>query len=232
MKLDKFSWDWFGEARVVTAGKDTTTIVDGKGDADKIAARIEELQSQIEKSTSPYEKEKLQERLAKFIGGVAIVHVGGFTEAEMREKKDRVDDALQATKAALEEGIVPGGGVALLHARESLDVTDIGSEIIYNACAAPLKKILSNAGIEQEYIYHVMNTIKNNTYWDGYNLKTDEFVSMKEDGIIDPAKVTRTALENAASVAGTILLTEAVVVDKPEENKDSDAGFGGMNGMF
>jgi chaperonin GroEL len=232
MKLDKFSWDWFGEARVVTVNKDTTTIVDGKGDSDKIASRIEELQSQIEKSTSPYEKEKLQERLAKFIGGVAIVHVGGFTEAEMREKKDRVDDALQATKAALEEGIVPGGGVALLHARESLELTDIGSEIVYGACAAPIKKILSNAGIEQEYIYHVINTIKNGTYWDGYNLKTDEFVSMKEDGIIDPAKVTRTALENAASVAGTILLTEAVVVDKPEENKDSDAGFGGMGGMF
>jgi chaperonin GroEL len=232
MKLDRFDWNWFGEARVVTVNKDTTTIVDGKGEADQISARIEELQSQIEKSTSPYEKEKLQERLAKFIGGVAIVHVGGFTEAEMREKKDRVDDALQATKAALEEGIVPGGGVALLHARESLDVVDMGSEIVYSACAAPLKKILTNAGIEQEYIYHVINTIKNGTYWDGYNLKTDEFVSMKEDGIIDPAKVTRTALENAASVAGTILLTEAVVVDKPEENKDSDAGFGGMGGMF
>jgi chaperonin GroEL len=232
MKLDRFDWNWFGEARVITVNKDTTTIVDGKGEADQISARIEELQSQIEKSTSPYEKEKLQERLAKFIGGVAIVHVGGFTEAEMREKKDRVDDALQATKAALEEGIVPGGGVALLHARESLDVVDMGSEIVYSACAAPLKKILTNAGIEQEYIYHVINTIKNGTYWDGYNLKTDEFVSMKEDGIIDPAKVTRTALENAASVAGTILLTEAVVVDKPEENKDSDAGFGGMGGMF
>jgi chaperonin GroEL len=125
MKLDKFSWDWFGEARVVTVNKDTTTIVDGKGDSDKITNRIEELQAQIEKSTSPYEKEKLQERLAKFIGGVAIVHVGGHTEAEMREKKDRVDDALQATKAALEEGIVPGGGAVLLHARNSIDVSDM-----------------------------------------------------------------------------------------------------------
>jgi len=232
MKLDKFSWDWFGEARVVTVNKDNTTIVDGKGDADKIASRIEELQTQIEKSTSPYEKEKLQERLAKFVGGVAIVHVGGFTEAEMREKKDRVDDALQATKAALEEGIVPGGGAALLHAREHIDRVSVGADIVYKACAAPFKKILANAGIDVEYVYHAMNEVRNAEYWTGYNLKSDEFVDMKEAGIIDPSKVTRTALENAASVAGTILLTEAVVVDKPEENKDSDAGFGGMGGMF
>ena len=124
MKLDKFDWKWFGEARVVTVNKDNTTIVDGKGDADSIKLRIEELQSQIEKSTSPYEKEKLQERLAKFIGGVAIVHVGGHTEAEMKEKKDRVDDALQATKAALEEGIVPGGGAVLLHARNCIETNN------------------------------------------------------------------------------------------------------------
>ena len=231
MKLDKFSWDWFGEARVVTVNKDTTTIVDGKGDADKITARIEELQTQIEKSTSPYEKEKLQERLAKFIGGVAIVHVGGFTESEMREKKDRVDDALQATKAALEEGIVPGGGAALLHAREYIDRVSIGSDIVYKACAAPFKKILANAGVDQEYIYHVMNEVRTSESWIGYNLKTDDVVNMSEAGIIDPAKVTRTALENAASVAGTILLTEAVVVDKPEENKN-DEGLGGMMGMM
>lgn len=231
MKLDKFSWDWFGQARVVTVGKDETTIVDGKGDADKITTRIKELQSQIEKSTSPYEKEKLQERLAKFIGGVAIVHVGGFTESEMREKKDRVDDALQATKAALEEGIVPGGGAVLLHARESIERTNIGSDIVYKACGAPFKKILSNAGIDQEYIYYTMNEIKISDYWTGYNMKTDEFKNMKEEGIIDPAKVTRTALENAASVAGTILLTEAVVVDKPEEKKE-EGGFGDMMGMM
>jgi len=231
MKLDKFSWDWFGEARVVTAGKDTTTIVDGKGEADKISARIEELQTQIEKSTSPYEKEKLQERLAKFIGGVAIVHVGGFTESEMREKKDRVDDALQATKAALEEGIVPGGGAVLLHARTSIEVNDIGSQIVYNACAAPFKKILSNAGYEQEDIYNAINAVTGGDYWEGWNLKTEDFADMRDAGIIDPAKVTRTALENAASVAGTILLTEAVVVDKPEENKNDD-GLGGMMGMM
>jgi chaperonin GroEL len=232
MKLDKFDWKWFGEARVVTVNKDNTTLVDGKGDADTIKSRIEELQSQIEKSTSPYEKEKLQERLAKFIGGVAIVHVGGFTESEMREKKDRVDDALQATKAALEEGIVPGGGAVLLHARTNINVNDIGSQIVYNACAAPFKKILSNAGYEQEEIYNSLNAITGGDYWFGWNLKTEDFVDMREAGIIDPAKVTRIALENAASVAGTILLTEAVVVDKPEEKKESDAGFGGMGGMF
>jgi chaperonin GroEL len=143
MKLDKFSWDWFGEARVVTVNKDETTIVDGKGDETKIQSRIEELQSQIDKAVSPYEREKLQERLAKFIGGVSIIHVGGFTETEMKEKKDRVDDALQATKAALEEGIVPGGGAALLHAREHIDRSTIGADIVYKACASPFKKILT-----------------------------------------------------------------------------------------
>jgi chaperonin GroEL len=232
MKLDKFDWKWFGEARVVTVNKDNTTIVDGKGDTDAIKSRIEELQTQIEKSTSPYEKEKLQERLAKFIGGVAIVHVGGFTESEMREKKDRVDDALQATKAALEEGIVPGGGAVLLHARTSINVNDIGSQIVYNACASPFKKILSNAGYEQEEIYNSINAVTGGDYWYGWDLKAEDFVDMREAGIIDPAKVTRIALENAASVAGTILLTEAVVVDKPEEKKESDANFGGMGGMF
>ena len=232
MKLDKFDWKWFGEARVVTVNKDNTTLVDGKGDADAIKLRIEELQSQIEKSTSPYEKEKLQERLAKFIGGVAIVHVGGYTEAEMKEKKDRVDDALQATKAALEEGIVPGGGAVLLHARNCIETNNIGAQIVYNACASPFKKILSNAGYEHEDIYNAINSVTGGNYWCGWDLKSEEFVNMKEAGIIDPSKVTRIALENAASVAGTILLTEAVVVDKPEDKKESDAGFGGMNGMF
>ena len=232
MKLDKFSWDWFGQARVVTVGKDETTIVDGKGDADKIAERIEELQTQIDKSVSPYEKEKLQERLAKFIGGVAVVHVGGFTEAEMKEKKDRVDDALQATKAALEEGIVPGGGMALLHSRNGIsDFNTIGGRIVYNACAEPFKKILANVGYEQEDIYNALSGATGGDYWYGFNLNDEDFCDMREIGVIDPAKVTRTALENAASVAGTILLTEAVVVDKPEDKKD-DAGFGDMMGMM
>jgi chaperonin GroEL len=150
----------------------------------------------------------------------------------MREKKDRVDDALQATKAALEEGIVPGGGAVLLHARTNININDIGSQIVYNACASPFKKILSNAGYEQEEIYNSINAVTGGNYWYGWDLKAENFVDMREAGIIDPAKVTRIALENAASVAGTILLTEAVVVDKPEDKKDDAPGFGGMNGMF
>jgi chaperonin GroEL len=233
MKLDKFSWEWFGKARVVTITKDQTTIVDGKGSTESIQARIEELQQQIEKAQTAYEKEKLQERLAKFIGGVAIVHVGGLTESEMKEKKDRVDDALHATKAAIEEGIVPGGGAALLSAREAIDVTNIGAEIVYKACGKPFEQILINAGYDSVEAQMVGLTLKTaSEVWKGYNLKTEEIVDMKEAGIIDPAKVTRTALENAASVASTILLTECVVVDNPEDKKDSDAGFGGMGGMF
>jgi len=233
MKLDKFQWEWFGEARLVTITKDQTTIVDGKGDTEKIESRINELQAQIEKANSSFEQEKLQERLAKFIGGVAIIHVGGNTESEMREKKDRVDDALHATKAAIEEGIVPGGGAALLQARDSFEHDgSIGAQIVYDVCASPFKKILSNAGYEPEKMYSIINEILTGEYWDGYNLKTDGVVNMKEAGIIDPLKVTRAALENAASVAGTILLTEAVVVDKPEETKSADPGFGNMGGMF
>ena len=183
MKLDKFNWEWFGEARVVTVGKDTTTLVDGKGDTEKIEARITELQTQIEKSLSPYEKEKLQERLAKFVGGVAIVHVGGFTESEMREKKDRVDDALQATKAALEEGIVPGGGAALIYAREAItDRANIGKNIVYKACSSPFMKILTNAGKIDSECYGLINGLNSSTSdnWTGYDLKTDSFVNMKD----------------------------------------------------
>ena len=233
MKLDKFQWEWFGEARLVTVTKDQTTIVDGKGNTDAIESRIDELQSQIEKAQSAFEQEKLQERLAKFVGGVAIIHVGGNTESEMREKKDRVDDALHATKAAIEEGVVPGGGAALLHARDVFDNDgEIGAQIVYEACSAPFKKILTNAGYEPEYMYQLMNKLTEEEYWMGYDLKADEVVNMKTSGIIDPLKVTRTALENAASVAGTILLTETVIVDKPEEDKASDPGFGSMGGMY
>jgi chaperonin GroEL len=240
MKLDKFDWKWFGEARVVTVNKDTTTLVDGKGDAESIKIRIEELQQQIEKTTSPYEREKLQERLAKFIGGVAIVHVGGHTEAEMKEKKDRVDDALQATKAALEEGIVPGGGSVLLYAREAItksreeldNDTHIGKKIVYKTCQAPFIKILTNAGYSEGECYNLINKMSSEDNWNGFNIKDETFVNMKTAGIIDPAKVTRVALENAASVAAVILLTEAVVVDKPEDKKDSQDGFGNMMGMM
>jgi chaperonin GroEL len=240
MKLDKFDWKWFGEARVVTVNKDTTTLVDGKGDAESIKIRIEELQQQIEKTTSPYEREKLQERLAKFIGGVAIVHVGGHTEAEMKEKKDRVDDALQATKAALEEGIVPGGGSVLLYAREAItksreeldNDTHIGKKIVYKTCQAPFIKILTNAGYSEGECYNLINKMSSEDNWNGFNIKDETFVNMKTAGIIDPAKVTRVALENAASVAAVILLTEAVIVDKPEDKKDSQDGFGNMMGMM
>ena len=232
MKLEKFDSSWLGQARSVTISKDTTTIVDGKGDDTKIEARINELMEQIELAKTPFEKEKLQERLAKFVGGISIVHVGGNTETEVKERKDRFDDALHATKAAIEEGIVPGGGVALLHMRDLIEVNDIGSQIVYEACSAPLKKILSNAGVEQEKIYQIMNDIKNETSWMGYDLQSEKVVNMKEAGIIDPAKVTRTALENAASVAGTILLTECTIVDKPED-KDSTPDYGSMmNGMM
>jgi chaperonin GroEL len=232
MKLDKFSWDWFGEARVVTINKDETTIVDGKGDKEKIESRITELQQQIEKSRTPYEKEKLQERLAKFVGGVAIIHVGGNTETEVKEKKDRVDDALQATKAALEEGIVPGGGAALIYAREAISNREsVGGKIVYKACSSPFVKILTNAGYEEMEAYGLINELKKSHNWVGYNLKTEAFVNMKEEGIIDPTKVTRTAIENAASVAGTILLTECTIVDKPEDKKQDDS-MGGMGGMF
>jgi chaperonin GroEL len=233
MKLDKFSWDWFGEARTVTVTKESTTIIDGKGESERIEARIGALQQQIEQASTPFEVEKLQERLAKFVGGVAIIHVGGNTETEMKEKKDRVDDALQATKAAIEEGIVPGGGSALLFAREGIENQDeIGPQIVYQACGKPFEQILVNAGYDQVKAKMLaMNFVTSETKWEGYNLKTEQVVNMKEAGIIDPAKVTRTALENAASVAGTVLLTECVVVDSPEDKKESNP-MAGMEGMF
>ena len=221
MKLDKFSYDWFGEARTVTITKEETTIVDGKGDEEAINQRVGELQAQIDKSDTPFVTEQLQNRLAKMVGGVSIIHVGGMTEVEMREKKDRVDDALHATKAALEGGIVPGGGAALLYARESINNNGIGSQIVYEACGKPFEQILLNAGYtptDAQMIgkYQLVDAKKD--VWTGYNLKTGDVVDMKEAGILDPTKVTKTALENAASVAGTILLTECVVVDHPSQD--------------
>ena len=240
MKLDKFSWDWFGKARLVTITKDQTTIIDGKGNAEAIEARIDELQSQIDKSTVPYEKEKLQERLAKFIGGVAIIHVGGNSELEMKETKDRVDDALHATKAAIEEGIVPGGGVALLYAREAITKSRaeldsdmyIGKQIVYKACASPFMKILSNAGYSEGERYGIMYGLgKGKDNWTGYDIKSETKVNMKKAGIIDPSKVTRNAIENAASIAGTILLTEAAVIEIKDKN-DNNNNAGMMPGMY
>jgi len=222
MKLDKFSWEWFGEARTVTIEKEQTTIVDGKGGIESIEARIEELQQQITKATTPFEIEKLQERLAKFTGGVAIIHVGGNTETEMKEKKDRVDDALHATKAAIEEGIVPGGGTALLYASSGLEAKTTGAQIVIEACAKPFNQILVNAGYDKVKGQILADNLVNsgNDTWAGYNIKTDEVVNMKEAGIIDPTKVARTALQNAASVAGTVLLTECTVVDEPSEDNN------------
>ena len=234
MKLDKFSWDWFGEARTVTVQKDKTTIVDGKGEEEKIEARIRELSSQIEKSTTPFETEQLQNRLAKLSGGVAIIHVGGNTEVEMKEKKDRVDDALHATRAAIEEGIVPGGGTALLYASSGLEVKSTGAAIVAQACAKPFNQILVNAGHEEVSAKIIADGMINsgNDGWLGFDIKSGETVDMKEAGIIDPTKVARTALENAASVAGTVLLTECTVVNEPEEDNKKQQIDPSMMGMM
>ena len=234
MRLDKFQKEWFGKANKVTVSKDTTTIIDAQGEEEKIEERVEQIKNLIDNSTSPYEIENLQDRLGKFVGGVALVHVGGHTEVEMKEKKDRVDDALHATKAALEEGILPGGGIALLNSAMSLvhsmdkDMDEdeaIGYEIIIDACEAPFTKILSNAGYSNEKIATIEVGIKegdNASEWNGYNPRTEEVVNMFEAGIIDPTKVTRLALENAASVAGTLLITEAVVSNKKEKNQQPE----------
>ena len=236
MKLDKFDLNWLGECRTVTVTKEQTTIVDGAGEEEAIERLCTELQSQIENSTSPFEVEKLQERLAKLTGGVAVVHVGGNTETEMKERKDRVDDALQATKAAIEEGIVPGGGLALLRAAHNVECEvnmenndqKIGCSIVKSALRKPFKQILNNAGVEDasRIEFSVTSGSKIGT---GYNIKTGKFSDFLETGIIDPTKVTRCALENAASIAGTILLTECTVVDKPQENQEE---VGAMPGMF
>ena len=213
MKLDKFSWEWFGEARKATVTKEQTTIVDGKGEAESIEARVEELQSQIEKATTPYETEQLQNRLSKFVGGVAIVHVGGNTETEMLEKKDRVDDALHATKAALDEGIVPGGGVALLYASSGIEADSIGANIVKTACSKPFNQILVNAGYDEVKGQILADNLINsgNDHWAGVDVDSGDIVNFREKGVIDPTKVCRLALLNAASVAGTVLLTECTL---------------------
>lgn len=232
MRLDKFDVAWLGKANKVTVGKDSTTIIDAKGDEDAITSRIEDIKNQIDNSTSPYEKEKLQERLAAFVGGVAIVHVGGHTEVEMKEKKDRVDDALHATRAALEEGILPGGGIALLNASKMLvdQIGDLegdqqtGYDIIISALENPFYKILLNAGLEFDEVGDIeQKIIEEGDFWYGYNPRENDFYNMFKEGIIDPTKVTRLALENAASVAGTLLITEAVVT-KGKDKTTSPAG--------
>ena len=233
MRLDKFKPEWLGKANKVTVNKDTTTIIDAKGDSVAIEDRVSEIKNQIDDSTSPFEKENLQNRLAKFIGGVAMVHVGGHTEIEMKEKKDRVDDALHATKAALQEGILPGGGIALLNASKML-VSKLpelegdklsGYENVIEALERPFYKILLNSGLSDSDCGDIEEeVIEQNDFWSGYNPRDGQFVNMFKEGIIDPTKVTRLALENAASVAGTILITEAVITKLPEEDKKNTAG--------
>ena len=235
MELKEATLDMLGHARQVKVNKENTTIVDGAGDKDQIAARVGQIKAQIAETTSDYDREKLQERLAKLAGGVAVIRVGGATEVEVKEKKDRVDDALNATKAAVEEGIVPGGGVALLQAAKSVDLSDlvgdeaVGAQIVLGACSAPLKQIAANAGLEGGV---VAEKVGNLPAGQGLNAATGEYVDLLAAGIIDPAKVTRSALQNAASIAALFLTTEAVIADKPEKAPAMPAGGdGGMGGM-
>jgi chaperonin GroEL len=233
MRLEKFDTNWLGKAKKVTVGKETTTIIDAQGSEEQIEQRVNEIRTQIDESNSPYEVEKLQERLASFIGGVAIVHVGGHTEIEMREKKDRVDDALHATKAALQEGILPGGGIALLNASKYLvgiigEVEEkdqqTGYDIIIQATEKPFQQILQNAGYSEKEIGDIEEDIMymEGDLWAGYNPREQKIVNMFQSGIIDPTKVTRLALENAASVAGTMLITETVISNIKNKNNSTD----------
>ena len=232
--IDKATLDHLGTAEKIEIGKDSTTIINGAGDKAEITERITQIRNQIESSTSDYEKEKLQERLAKLAGGVAVLYVGAATEVEMKEKKDRVDDALAATRAAVEEGIVPGGGVALIRCIAELETLvsnnpdeKIGIDILKRAIEAPLRQIVINAGLEDSAI--IIN-VKQGEGSYGYNARTDEYVDMVAAGVIDPTKVTRTAIENAASIAAMILTTECVIVDEPNENDLPE--IPGMNGMM
>ena len=228
MRLDKATFDQLGTCRGVTVSKEKTTIVDGNGTEEAITARLEEIKDQIDRAESNYAVEQLQGRLAKMAGGVAVINVGGFTETEMKEKKDRVDDALHATRAALDEGIVPGGGIALLKAKSNLEKSSyldeytndelMGAEIVLKAIEKPFIQILLNAGLDK---YHnILSNVEGDFL--GYNIQTRQYVDMVEEGIIDPTKVTRTALENAVSVAGTMLITECTIVDDPEDDKETD----------
>ena len=240
-KLENATLAYCGEARNVTIDKDNTTIVEGKGDHDAVLARINEIKVQIEKTTSDYDKEKLQERLAKLSGGVAVLNIGAATEVEMKEKKARVEDALHATRAAVKEGIVAGGGVALLRAIDAIDtkgfVADeaIGAEILKKALEAPSRLIINNAGLEESV---VVNKIKESKGSNGFDARNEKYVDMLKSGIIDPTLVTRTAVQNAASIAGLLLTTEATVSEKPEPPAPmpampgGDGGMGGMGGMM
>ncbi len=238
IKLENVTLDMLGKAKKVTITKDDTTVVDGGGERDGIEGRIAQIKRQIEDTTSDYDKEKLQERLAKLAGGVAVVRVGGSTEVEVKEKKDRVDDALNATRAAVEEGIVPGGGVALLKASKALDGLkgenddqNAGIAIVRRALQAPLRQIVENAGVEGSIV--VGKILENADANFGFNAQTEEYGDLVAQGVIDPAKVVRTALQDAASVAGLLITTEAAVVEAPKKGSPAPAmpGGGGMGDM-
>jgi chaperonin GroEL len=238
-KLENAVLSDLGHAKRIVVDKDNTTVVDGKGKQADIQGRINEIKAAIEKSTSDYDREKLQERLAKLAGGVAVVHVGAATETEMKEKKARVEDALHATRAAVEEGIVPGGGVALLWCQRVLDKVKgttedekIGIDIVRRALEEPIRMIAQNAGAEGSIIVGKVKESKDKNF--GYNAQTDSFEDLVAAGVIDPTKVTRTALQNAASIAGLLLTTECVVVEKKEKDKapPMPGGGGGMGGMY
>ena len=235
MSLEQTTLEHLGTAHKVTVSKENTVLVDGAGDAAQIADRVQQIRAQIEESTSEYDKEKLQERVAKLAGGVAVIKIGAATEIEMKEKKDRVDDALHATRAAVEEGVVAGGGVALVRAAKALDGVvganddqNVGINILRRAIEAPLRQIVANAGDEPSV---VINAVKNGEGNFGYNAATGEYGDMLEMGILDPAKVTRSALEHAASVAALMLTTECMITDIPED-KPAMPDMGGMGGMM
>jgi chaperonin GroEL len=239
IKLESVTLGMLGQAKRVTIDKDNTTIVDGAGDAEAIKGRVEAIRAQIETTTSDYDREKLQERLAKLAGGVAVIKVGGATEVEVKERKDRVDDALHATRAAVEEGIVPGGGTALLYATKALDglkgANDDqtrGIDIIRKAIMAPVRQIAENAGHDGAVVSG--NLLREGNQEQGFNAATDTYENLKASGVIDPTKVVRTALQDAASVASLLITTEATIADAPEDKAPAmpmGGGMGGMGGM-
>ena len=237
IKLENVTVQMLGNAKRVNITKDDTTIVRGGGKKNEIEARVAQIRQQIEDTTSDYDREKLQERLAKLAGGVAVIKVGGATEIEVKEKKDRVDDALNATRAAVEEGIVPGGGVALLHAARALKVKgdngdqEAGVNIVRRALQAPIRQISENAGVEGSIV--VGKVLENDSATFGYNAQTEEYEDLVKAGVIDPTKVVRSALQNAASIAGLLLTTEAVVVEQPDDTPMPPMpGGGDMGGMY
>ena len=239
LKLENTQLTQLGQARRVVVSKDTTTIIDGAGDADAIKGRIKQIKSEIENTDSEFDREKLQERLAKLAGGVAVVKVGAATETEMKEKKHRVEDALQAARAALEEGIVPGGGVALLNAQSALDVDQFedadertGAQIIHRSLEEPVRQIAENSGLEGSVVVNKVRELKEG---EGLNAATGEYGDMVKAGVLDPTVVTRSALQNAASIAKNILVTEAIIAEPAEEGgagMPAMPDMGGMGGMM